>query len=322
MDFEQRHVPLKTEADGRIFPVSDQSQTIIDAIWQQMMANQVQVYYHKSITSIVKNQQRTWTLNFADGATYDADRVLIAVGGFSKINQYGWIEAAGHTVTTPVPSLFTFNMPGNSVTALMGVSVPNARVKIAGTKISGQGALLITHWGMSGPAILKTSAVAARELAEKNYDFHLIVNWLNDESDDGIKAAISGLRGTHGKQLVHHRCPFDLPRRLWEYLLSQSGINEETRWGDLPANGQNRLIEHLLRGSYHVKGKTTFKEEFVTCGGVNLAEIDPQTMQSRIADGIFFAGEIMDVDGITGGYNFQHAWSSAWIAAKCMVPPL
>ena len=217
-----------------------------------------------------------------------------------------------------MPSLFTFNMPRHPVTELMGVSVPDATIKIAGTKIVANGPLLITHWGMSGPAVLKASAIAARELASMHYEFRIMVNWLNDMNEADLRDLFSQFRRENGKQSLVGKNPFNLPKRLWEYLLKESGIQDETRWGDLPAGAQNKLIEHLLRDMYQVKGKTTFKEEFVTCGGINLAEVDPHTMQSRIVQGLYFAGEIMDVDGVTGGYNFQHAWSSAWIAAQNM----
>lgn len=313
--FEKRGVKLKTEPDGRMFPVTDDSQTIIDCIWQEMMHNKVQVFYHKSVVRIEKVPPGGWQLHFSDTSVYSADAILITTGGFPKPEQYNWIEDIGHTIQTPVPSLFTFNMPKHPITELMGLSIPGATVKIAGTKIVQHGPLLITHWGMSGPAVLKTSAIAARELADRNYDFQVIVNWLGDKTDADIRETITYSRQEHGKQLVQNKNPFDLPRRFWEYQLQQCGITASTRWGELPAAAQNKLIEHLVRDTYPVKGKTTFKEEFVTCGGVSLSEIDPQTMQSRIAPGIFFAGEILDADGITGGYNFQHAWSSAWIAA-------
>ena len=314
--FEQRGVKLKTEPDGRIFPITDDSQTIIDCIWQQMMHNKVQVYYHKGVASIDKLPSGGFVIHFTDTSVVTADKVLIAAGGFPKPEQYKWIEALGHTIQLPVPSLFTFNMPKHPITELMGVSVPDVTIKIAGTKIIQHGALLITHWGMSGPAVLKTSAIAARELANRNYEFQVMINWLNDLKDEDMREAIAYLRREQGKQLVQNKNPFNLPRRLWEYQLIQSGIKEDTRWGELPATAQNKLMEHLLRDTYAVKGKTTFKEEFVTCGGVNLAEIDPQTLQSRVVPGLFFAGEIIDADGITGGYNFQHAWSSGWIAAQ------
>ncbi len=313
--FAQRGVKLKTENDGRMFPETDSSQTIIDCIWQEMMLQKVQVYYHKTVSKIKKTDSGI-NLLFADGSNYSADAVLVAAGGFPKKEQYQWLTATGHSIENPVPSLFTFNIPSNPVTELMGVSVPNATVKIAGTKLQQTGPLLITHWGMSGPAILKTSAVGARELAEKNYDFTALINWLPAYTDSDLKEKLADIRKEQGKQLVQHKNPFELPRRLWEFLLEQCGIKEDVRWGELPAAQQNKLTEYLLRNAYAVKGKTTFKEEFVTCGGISLSEIEPQTMQSRKVPGLYFAGEILDVDGITGGYNFQHAWSSGWIAAQ------
>ena len=316
--FQKRGVALKTEADGRMFPVTDDSQTIIDCVWQEMMRNKVQVFYNKAVKEIKKNEA-AFELLFGDGSVYIADKVLVATGGFPKADQYNWLTALGHTIQQPVPSLFTFNIPAHPVTELMGVSVPYATIKIAGTKHSQSGPLLITHWGMSGPAVLRTSAVAARDLADRNYTFTILVNWLNDQDEAGLKEQLAQIRRETGKQFVQNKNPFELPRRLWEYLLVQCGINGEVRWGDLPAAAQNRLVEHLLRDSYQVKGKTTFKEEFVTCGGITLAEIDPQTMQSRVVDGLYFAGETLDVDGITGGYNFQHAWSSGYIAAQSIM---
>ncbi|MFI5196262.1 MAG: NAD(P)/FAD-dependent oxidoreductase [Chitinophagales bacterium] len=317
--FEKRGVKLKTEPDGRMFPVTDNSQTIIDCIWQEMMRNKVQVFYHKSVASITPPSQSTngcFVIHFADTSVYSADAILIATGGFPKAEQYNWITALGHTIQSPVPSLFTFNIPKHPITELMGLSMPDATIKIAGTKIIQHGPLLITHWGMSGPAVLKTSAIAARELADRNYEFQIIVHWLGGITDADMREILVRLRKEQGRQFIQNKNPFNLPRRLWEYQLQQCGITENTRWGELPAAAQNKLTERLLRDIYQVKGKTTFKEEFVTCGGITLSEIDPQTMQSRIVPGLYFAGEIMDVDGITGGYNFQHAWSSGWIAAK------
>ncbi len=313
--FAKRGVQLKTEPDGRMFPVTDSSQTIIDCIWQEMMRNKVQVFYHKSVVGITKAGDK-FSIHFADKTNYEADKVVVSAGGFPKAEQYNWLTAMGHTIQQPVPSLFTFNIPKHPVTELMGVAVPNATIKIAGTKINQEGPLLITHWGMSGPAVLKTSAIAARELADRDYNFTILINWLYDVNDNELKDTLAQLRREQGKQLVQHKNPFELPRRLWEYMIEQCGIKDDVRWGDLPAIAQNKLIEHLLRDSYNVKGKTTFKEEFVTCGGITLTEIDPQTMQSKIVPGLYFTGEVLDVDGITGGYNFQHAWSSGWIAAN------
>ena len=319
--FAERGVTLKTEEDGRMFPVTDDSQTIIDCIWQEMMRQKVQVYYHKSVKNIVREEgsiHNRYIIHFADTSVYAADAIIIATGSFPKAEQYQWMEALGHSIEKPVPSLFTFNMPGDTITSLMGVSVPEATVKIVGTKITQSGPLLITHWGMSGPAILKTSAYAARELADCNYHFTILINWLPATTDADLKEIIQGLRSTQGKQFVSQKNPFGLPRRLWEYLTELCGITEQMRWGDLPAAAQNKLTEHLLRDSHKVAGKTTFKEEFVTCGGIQLKEIDPQTMESRICKGIYWAGEVIDADGITGGYNFQHAWSSAVAAASAI----
>lgn len=316
--FARRGVKLKAEADGRMFPITDDSQTIIDCVWQQMMQNKVQVKYHKSIDSITKAGEQI-QLHFNDHTTFLADKVLIACGGFPKQDQYKWIVETGHTIQTPVPSLFTFNMPKHPITELMGVAVPDATVRITGTKISEHGPLLITHWGMSGPAVLRTSAWAARELSERNYEFNIQINWLLDVTEEELKEQLVDIRREQGKQSVGNKNPFNLPKRLWEYQLQHAGINEDTKWGELPAAAQNKMINFLIRDAYDVKGKTTFKEEFVTCGGVKLSEIDPQTMESRVMKGLYFAGEILDVDGITGGFNFQHAWSSGFIASQSMM---
>ncbi len=317
--FQQRGIQLKTEPDGRMFPVTDESQSIIDCIWHEMMRNKTQVYYHKAVTSIARSDSSggaRYLLSFADNTEYAADYVLIAAGGFPKPEQYEWIRQLGHTIQSPVPSLFTFNIPKHPITELMGLSVPDATIKIAGTKISQSGPLLITHWGMSGPATLKTSAIAARELADRKYNFDVLITWLSDTTEADLKSKLTDIRRDMGKQTVHSRNPFDLPKRLWEYMLQRCGISDAMRWGDLPATAQNKLVEVLIRDRYTVSGKTTFKEEFVTCGGITLSEVDPQSLQSRIAPGIYFAGEILDADGITGGYNFQHAWSSSWLAAQ------
>ncbi|MCB0695810.1 MAG: NAD(P)/FAD-dependent oxidoreductase [Chitinophagaceae bacterium] len=316
--FQSRGVKLKTEDDGRMFPVSDDSQTIIDCIWQQMQINKAQVRYGKAVEKI-EPLAEGGRLTFKDGSDYVADRVLIACGGFPKLEQFKWITETGHTIQSPVPSLFTFNIPKHPVTELMGVSVPMVTVKIQGSKISETGPILITHWGLSGPVVLRCSAWGARELHERNYDFKILVNWLNDHKEHDVREQISRLRQEQGKQLVHGRNPFGLPKRLWEYMLQQCGIGEETRWGELPAKVQNKMVTILVSNEYYVSGKTTFKEEFVTSGGVTLSEVDAQSVSSKIVRGLYFAGEIMDVDGITGGYNFQHAWSSGYIAAQNMI---
>jgi predicted Rossmann fold flavoprotein len=207
-------------------------------------------------------------------------------------------------------------MPGNAITKLMGVSVNEAQVKIAGSKLSAAGPLLITHWGLSGPAILRLSAWGARELAEKNWQFTVIVNWMPPYNENTLREKMQQLRTETGAQKIVNRNAFGLPQRLWEYHLAQSGIQADIRWADLPSNKQNTLIKNCCAQEFAVNGKTTFKEEFVTAGGINLQEIDANTMQSKLISNLIFAGEVMDVDGITGGFNFQNAWTSGYIAAK------
>lgn len=313
--FSKRGVSIVAEADGRMFPSTNDSQTIIDAITMEMMRQRVQIRYNKGVKKVSKEGDH-FVINFEDGSESVANSVLLSSGSILKPGQYKWLEEMGHTIELPAPSLFTFNLPKNPITALMGLSVPDAGVKIAGTKIALRGPVLITHWGLSGPGILKTSAWAARFLQDKNYDFTVLINWLGIVTEAGIREKFSLLRQQQGKQQIHSKNPFELPKRLWEFLLTRCGVNEAQKWGDLPATAQNKLISSLVSDAYEVKGKTTFKEEFVTCGGVSTREINPQTMESRIVPGLFFGGEMMDVDGITGGYNFQHAWCSGWLAAQ------
>jgi len=315
--FEARGVALKTEPDGRMFPVTDDSQSIIDCIRAEMLRKKVAVCFHKPVEKIIK-QDDGFVLRFADGSSAPADRVLVTTGGAPRTGQYHWLEELGHTIAPPVPSLFTFNMPQNPITQLMGVAVADATVKIQGTKIETGGPVLITHWGLSGPAILRASAFAARELAVWNYEFDVLINWAGDASHQDLKDAIESRKKELGKQLVMSRnlYPEKIPRRLWEYLAAQSGIADNTRWGELKAPMQKMLTSNLIAYPLRVTGKTTFKEEFVTCGGVTPAEIDRKSMESKVVDGLFFAGEVMDIDGVTGGFNFQHAWNSAWIAAN------
>jgi predicted Rossmann fold flavoprotein len=314
--FEQRGVQLKTEADGRMFPVTDQSQTIIDCLLAEAARYGVQVQTGFDVREI-RPEARGFLIHSAGGTAVQARYVCVACGGFPKALQFDWLVQLGHTIEPPLPSLFTFNIPGHSITQLMGVSVPAATVKVAGTKLSETAALLITHWGLSGPAVLRLSAWGARELASRNYHFTITVNWLNRPEQD-LRNQWPDIRRQHPAQQIGNRNPFGLPARLWEYLLQQCGIALTLRWADLPAAAQNKLIALLTAQPFEVKGKTTFKEEFVTCGGIRLPEIEAATLESRVVPGLYFAGEILDVDGITGGFNFQHAWTSGWIAAQAM----
>lgn len=315
--FKERSVSLKTGADGRMFPQTDNSQTIIDCLLREANKHHVEIQMNATVERIEKSGIG-WNLKLSNNRQLQTDFLCIASGGYPKSSQFDWLLQVGHTIENPVPSLFTFNMPGNPVTKLMGVSVDKATVKIAGTKLNETAPLLITHWGMSGPAILKLSAWGARELAEKNYHFTAIINWLPAYNENSLREEWQTMRQKYALQKMSFKNPFGLPNRLWLYLLEQSAIKEEIRWGEAPAAFQNKLIKNLVSQEFNVSGKTTFKEEFVTCGGIKLSEIDANTMQSKIHEGLFFAGEIMDIDGITGGFNFQHAWTSGWIAAKAI----
>lgn len=316
--FAERGVQLKTEADGRMFPVTDSSQTIIDCLLKEANKYGIQLLMNREVKQL-KKSDNAWLVMIDKHEPLPADFICIASGGYPKLLQYDWLRGSGLAVEEPVPSLFTFNMPGNPITSLMGITIENVRVKIAGSKLSEEGPLLITHWGMSGPVILKLSAWGARELAVSNWQFSILVNWLPGYNENSLREEFQKLRFSLAAQKMMNRNPFGLPARLWEFFLHQSGIKEDTRWADLPAALQNKLVKTLCSSEFDVRGKTTFKEEFVTAGGIRLEEIDANTMQSKKHPGLFFAGEAINVDGVTGGFNFQNAWTTGWIAAKGIV---
>jgi predicted Rossmann fold flavoprotein len=322
--FRERGVALKTEADGRMFPVTDSSQTIIDCLMKEVNAYGVEISMHADVAAVgvgdaggelQGGEARRFRVVLADSRVLTADYLCVACGGYPKSGMFDWIRALGHTIEEPVPSLFTFNIPGDAITKLMGVSVPEAQVKIVGSRLVEKGPLLITHWGLSGPVVLRLSARGARELATAGYRFGIQVNWIPAFNEQSARAILQEQRQERAGQLVAARNPFGLPHRLWEYFVGEAG---EVRWADWPAREQNRIAGLLCAGNFAVAGKTTFKEEFVTAGGVKLAEIDASTLESRRVPGLFFAGEILDVDGVTGGFNFQHAWTSGWIAADAI----
>lgn len=318
--FAQRDIQLKAESDGRMFPVTNTSQTIIDCLVQEANRYGVDIRMNRTVTSVESEggdseNAGNFSVHFSDGGFLRSDYLFIGCGGFPKISHYDWIGKLGHTIEPPVPSLFTFNLPGDPISRLMGVSVDNVTVKIAGSKLSESGPLLITHWGLSGPAILKLSAWGARELADRHYEFTVLVNWVG-ENESQLRARWPGIRQQMGSQKLGSKNPFDLPARLWLYFLQQAGIEEQTRWSDLGSKFQHLLVGLLTSQAFQVKGKTTFKEEFVTAGGIKCQEVDPNTMQSKRVPGLFFGGEILDIDGVTGGFNFQNAWTTGWIAAR------
>jgi len=315
--FEERGVSLKTERDGRMFPSTNSSETIIQCLMKEANHYGVSIWMNREVKNLHRANDK-WGIEFSDTGKLESDFICIASGGYPKSSMFEWIRRPGHAVEDPVPSLFSFNMPHNPITTLMGVAISDAQVKIAGTKLVERGPLLITHWGMSGPVILRLSAWGARLLATRkgDYYFTVIINWLPGYNEDSIREKFRELRIALAAQQIGNRNPFGLPQRLWEYFLQQSGISAGCRWAELTAVAQNKLIKNICAQEHAVKGKTTFKEEFVTAGGVNLLEVDANTMQSRIHPNLFFAGEVLDVDGITGGFNFQHAWTSGFIAAK------
>jgi predicted Rossmann fold flavoprotein len=313
--FQKRGVQLKTEADGRMFPESNSSETVIDCLLQEARTSGVQIQLNTDIEEISKDEQGQFILKALNGDLFRCRKVIIATGGHPKEQTYDWLKKTGHTIVKPVPSLFTFNIPDDPITQLMGISVPLARVKIKTAKLEVEGPLLITHWGLSGPVVLKTSAVGARILNDLNYQFTVAISWLPKYTEEKIRIEFSNQREEHAAKMVISNCPVELPKRLWEHFLLRSGIDKATRWADLSKKNITDLVNCLLNNEYTVKGKTTFKEEFVTAGGVKLKEINFSTMESKIVPDLYFAGEVMDVDGITGGFNFQNAWSSGWIAA-------
>lgn len=316
--FESRQVKLKTEPDGRMFPQSNSSESIIECLLHEANKNGMEILMNRDIQKIVKPSasKDIFQLYVKDGSVLEADFVCIASGGFNKPEHYKWLADLGHSIESPIPSLFTFNVPKNPLSELMGISVENVQVKINGTKFIQTGPILITHWGFSGPVVLKLSAFAALELAKMNYDFTITINWLADYHENSVLEKLKSIRHEWASKKISNKNPFILPQRLWEYHLTQCGIDAEIRWADLPAKQQNLLAKQLCAQLFRVKGKTTFKEEFVTAGGINLNEVNANTMESKIVPHLFFAGEILNVDGITGGFNFQHAWTSGWIAAR------
>ena len=313
--FKKRGVLLETLSDNCIFPKSNTSQTIIDCFENEARKSGIKVLIQTSINRVQCIDNKKIEL-FSNEENFTVDRLIITTGGTPKIQGLKWIEELGHTIVPPLPSLFTFNMPGNPVRELMGIVNEHTVAKIEGTKLVAEGPLLITHWGMSGPAILKLSAWGARILAEKEYKFRVLVNWLHYRKDFEAAGELEAFGEKNSEKLLSSYNPFGLSRRLWNFLLQKSGIPEDMRWKNLGKKSFNKLVNYLVNDAYPVSGKTTFKEEFVTAGGVDLSQVDFNTMQSKVVPGLFFAGEILDVDGITGGFNFQAAWTTGWIAGK------
>ena len=313
--FESRGVAVKTEKDGRMFPVSDQSQSIIDCLVTEMTDLKIILKLGHSIANI-EQEASGWQLEFKDLEPQKFDAVIVATGGSPKLKGFDWLSRLGHSIVSPIPSLFTFNMPSEPIKELKGLVVENARVKITDTKIYTQGPLLITHWGMSGPAILKASSFGAIELSKRDYNFEIQINWVDETNTELLFEQLQKFSQMHPQKGIGNQKAFPLPNRLWNFLLEKAAIPTDRKWIEVGKKKFRQLAALLTQDRYQVEGKTTFKEEFVTCGGVDLSEIDLKTMQSKKLSNIYFAGEVIDVDAITGGYNFQAAWSGGYCAGK------
>jgi predicted Rossmann fold flavoprotein len=315
--FESRGVPLVIQDDNCVFPVSQNSQSIIDCFLAQTERLKIEIAVGRGIKAIKRSGTRL-KLDFVGGEfpARTFDKVIVATGGSPQRKGLEWLEKLNHKIEDPVPSLFAFNMPAESVTGLMGIVVEKTLVSVQGTKLKAAGPLLITHWGMSGPAILKLSSFGARILNEKGYEFQTQVNWANEQNNEVVLNNLRSLIKEHANKFLANVRPYYLPERLWRYLLKKSDLSAKKKWGELGKKGLNKLVSVLTNDVYSVKGRTSFREEFVTCGGVSLESIDFNTMQSKVCKNLYFAGELMDIDGITGGYNFQAAWTTAFIAGK------
>ena len=312
--FKNKGVELVSEEDGRMFPKSNTSQTIYDLFVSESEKLGVRVNLKSPVTSI-KQEGKQIAIQ-VNGQKLLFDKVIVCSGGSPKLSGLEWLKSLGHKIEDPVPSLFTFNILNKKITRLMGLSVPNALVSIEGTKLKNTGSLLITHWGFSGPAVLKLSSIGARILAFKNYNFKISVSWCGENNFEKVKKEMHRIINANKKKKLLSIRPNNLPKRLWSYLLERSGLPEEKPYSELGKKQLNKLINTICNDGYLVNGKTTFKEEFVTCGGISLKSLNLKNLESKHIKNLYFAGEILDIDGITGGFNFQAAWTTAFIASK------
>ena len=316
--FERRGVKLKTEADGRMFPVTDNSETIVNCLLEGVKTAGVKLISGTPVKSVRKSGTK-FLVELKMGEELECDRLLIATG--SNPLGYVWAKKLGHTIEPPVPSLFTFNIKDPRLKDLAGVSVEKVHLKLLETgksKLEQTGIVLITHWGLSGPAVLKLSAWGARTIQECNYQLPLLINWLPEYNLETLRQYFLKLKTEIPRKQIYSYSPVNLPKRLWQSLVINSGITPQTIWAELAKKNLNTLVEELTQGKYSIAGKGVFKEEFVTCGGVSLKEVDFKTMESKICPRLYFAGEILDIDGVTGGFNFQSAWTTAWLAGQAM----
>lgn len=312
--FESRGVLLKIEGDGRVFPESNTSQTIVTCLEEEAKKLGVQIQLSNGIKSI-KTKLQGYILG-TDRGEITVSKIIVASGGHPNLGTYGYLNQLNHKLINPIPSLFTFNTPQEPIRELMGVSLPDVVVKLEGTKLSYRGPLLITHWGISGPAVLKLSAFGANWLYEQQYKARAIIQWNADLTEQAYVEQLNSYAQLHPNRKVHSHPLFGIPARLWEHFCSQSEINTEQLFGQLPKRLYNKLVQCLFCYPVAMQGKTTFKEEFVTAGGISLDEVYPETMESKLHSGIYFAGEVLNLDGITGGFNFQAAWTTGYLAGR------
>lgn len=316
--FEERGVKLKAEEDGRMFPVSDSSESIIQCLKKEAEKYGVKVATGTSVQKIEPQHNGTIRLTTNKEKSVVFDKVVVATGGLNREKAYDWLNEIGHSVIKPVPSLFTFNFREKIFSDLSGISVNPVQVQIADSAFSEIGPLLITHWGFSGPAVLKLSAWAARFLYDKEYRFDVVVNWLHPLNEHQVREKLISARLGNPRKSVTKQEQFLLPSRLWIRFLELSEITVQKNWADISNKEIHRLTAVLTAGRYTIQGKTTFKEEFVTCGGIPLEEVNPDTLESKIVPGLYFTGEVLDIDGVTGGFNFQAAWTNGWLAARAI----
>jgi predicted Rossmann fold flavoprotein len=318
--FAERGVETKTEADGRMFPVTDDSATIAECLLQAAVKAGVKVVLSLGVRKVEALAARgaggppSFWVTLTDGSEVRCERLVIATGGNRASAGFTIAEALGHTIEPLVPSLFTFHIDDARLIGLSGVAVENAAVSVSGTKLREGGPLLITHWGLSGPAILKLSAWGARELATRNYEFTVTVNWVPPHHRDSLLRELTAVREKNPRKQITTWSPVPMPQRLWERLVTSAGIAATTQWTGIGNAALGQLASLLTAAEFKVVGKSIFKEEFVTCGGVRLSEVDFRTMESRVCPGLHFAGEVLDIDGVTGGFNFQSAWTTGWLA--------
>lgn len=318
--FQHHKVNLVAEADGRMFPETHTSETIVDTFIDLTSKFKIPIYTQANVRRIHKNAEGGYTLNI-NGEELVVDYIVIAIGGYPKKEMYEWLNnvITAEEVVQPVPSLFSFNLPNHPLLQLQGLALSNVQVKLLGTKLQTLGPVLCTHWGISGPGVLKLSAWGARILEEKNYHFDILLNWLSEYKEDEIAAQLLGYQTELATRKIANKNPFQLPNRFWELMLELSDISLELTWAHLKAKQRNILAKNLCNMQVAVKGKTTFKEEFVTAGGVDTAFIDHHTMALKAYPEIYVVGEALNIDGITGGFNFQNAWTTAFIAAQSIV---